>query len=93
MEPGNPPFPASLGNEAAAHAGLGYALIQLGRFEDAAAAYREALRIDPGNAVTNKDLGYALIELGRFEDAAAAYREALRIDPGNAAATMASVTR
>ena len=55
-------------------------------FEEAAAARREALRMDPGNAAAHAELGNALSWLGLREDAVAAYREALRIDPADAAA-------
>ncbi len=71
--------------DAIARNNLGNALYELGRSEEATAAYREALRLDPGEAVYDNNLGNALYELGRHEEATAAYREALRLNPGEAA--------
>jgi len=43
--------------------------------------YREAVRIDPRDAVAVNNLGVALERLGRDEEAAFAYRSAVLIDP------------
>ncbi len=56
------------------------------RLTEEAAAYREAIRVDPDNAAAHAGLGKALNELTRHAEAANAYREALRVDPDNAAA-------
>ena len=57
-----------------------------GLHADAEAAYREAIRLDPGFAAAHDGLGYVLWEVKRFGEAEAALREAIRLDPGNAAA-------
>jgi tetratricopeptide (TPR) repeat protein len=64
----------------------GRALAELGRFEEAATAYSQALRVDPHNTAAHEGLGRALAELGRFEEVAAACHEALRVDPDSAIA-------
>ena len=65
---------------------LGYAYGNLGRYDDAIAAYHEALRINPEDANAWNNLGIAYRKLGRPDDAVAAYREALRINPEDAEA-------
>lgn len=64
----------------------GMILIGLGRFEDAAAALRDALRTDAPTAALHNSLGYALHRTGDAEGAAAQFREALRLDPAHAEA-------
>jgi tetratricopeptide (TPR) repeat protein len=64
-----------------AHDGLGAALIQRGRGDEAIAQYREALRINPADVDGHTGLGNALFRQGRTDDAIAQYREALRINP------------
>ena len=64
-----------------AHATLGNALFDLGRYAEAEAAYRDALRADPDYVIAYNNLGRALYELGRYAEAEAAYRDALRTDP------------
>lgn len=60
----------------------GQALYSLGRKEEAAAAYREAVRRIPGDPVAPFNLAVALhYDLGRPEEAAALYAESLRRDP------------
>ena len=53
---------------------------------DAEAAYREAIRLDPGNADAHNDLGYMLATVNRYPEAEAAYREAIRLNPRHAGA-------
>jgi tetratricopeptide (TPR) repeat protein len=59
----------------------GNALFNLGRYEDAIAAYDAALQIKPDyhEALNNK--GVSLRNLGRYEDAIAAYDAALHLKP------------
>jgi len=65
-----------------AHLRLGEALLHFqGRAEDAAAALREALRLDPDNGRAQAAVGVALHALGHNEDAVHAFEEALRLDP------------
>src|SRR5262249_19658895 len=50
-----------------------------GRYEEAEAAYREALRLRPDDPEAHYNLGAALSRQGRDKEAQAAYREALRL--------------
>jgi tetratricopeptide (TPR) repeat protein len=65
----------------AAHAAIGRAFLQQGRWEEAAAELRRAVEIDPSVAQSHSDLGMALEELNRSDEAIAEYREALRRSP------------
>jgi tetratricopeptide (TPR) repeat protein len=69
-----------------AHVGLGNALVDLGRYEEAETAYREAIRTDPDHATAHNNLGVALAYLDRYAEAETAYREAIRTDPDHATA-------
>ncbi|WP_419731235.1 tetratricopeptide repeat protein [Lichenicola sp.] len=66
---------------AAYHHGLGNALAELGRPDEAIDAYRAALRLEPDHAAVSFDLGNAFRISGRLDEAAGAYRDALRIRP------------
>jgi tetratricopeptide (TPR) repeat protein len=73
-------------DNARAHLDLGTALQYLGRHEEAAAAYREALRVDPDNAVTHNNLGWLqLFVRGDVRSAEQLLSEAVRLDPTTAA--------
>ncbi len=50
--------------------------------DEAVAAYRRAIRLEPGFAYAHNNLGIVLRDLGRREDSEACYRRALEIDPG-----------
>jgi tetratricopeptide (TPR) repeat protein len=52
-----------------------------GDYSEAEAAFREAVRLDPGNADAHTDLGDALHRQGKYSEAEAASREAIRLDP------------
>jgi tetratricopeptide (TPR) repeat protein len=54
------------------------------RYADAAAAFREAIRLDADYANAYYGLGLVLWDVGRLAEAEAAFREAIRLDPGNA---------
>ena len=56
------------------------------RYADAEAAYREAIRLDPGNADAHNDLGYLFAIVNRRPEAEAAYREAICLNPAHAEA-------
>ena len=62
---------------------LGGALLDDGRLDDAAAAFREAIDAAPADARAYVGLAAALERAGRLTDAAAAYREAARLRPGD----------
>jgi eukaryotic-like serine/threonine-protein kinase len=51
------------------HVDLALCYGNLGRFEDAVAAAREALRIDPGDAFARSNLSISLMNLNRFDEA------------------------
>jgi cytochrome c-type biogenesis protein CcmH/NrfG len=57
-----------------------------GRYADAEAAYREAIRLDPLRAAARTRLGHVLHKTKRLAKAEAAYREAIRLDPDDARA-------
>jgi len=58
---------------------------EFGRYEEAEAAYRKAIEIDPNVAYPWNNLGYLLQEyLGRYQEAEAAHRKAIKIDPNDA---------
>lgn len=58
-----------------------------GRWEQAASANAEAVRIAPGHVQSHNRRARALIELGRFAEARAAAETAIRLKPGHAIAT------
>lgn len=61
---------------------LGNVLLQLGRFDEAAQAYRRCTDLDPSNAGTHNNLGTLHRRRGELEPAEAACRQAIAIDPG-----------
>lgn len=61
------------------HYTLGNVLAAQNRFEEAVAAYREALALNPQNPMAHNNMGRALFRLGRHAEAAAQLREALRL--------------
>ncbi len=68
---------ASCGGFAAERNAAGTAAFEEGRFADAAAAYREALAAEPGDARLALNLGRALHALGEYDTAVVATRRAL----------------
>ncbi len=62
---------------------LGNVLLGLKRHKEAAAAYREALRIAPGNVAASDGLGKCLISLGRYQEAITVFRAAINANPDN----------
>jgi tetratricopeptide (TPR) repeat protein len=63
------------------HIGLGWALQQLGRLEEAKAEFHAAAAIEPGAAEPRLSLGLLEMERGEFAEAEAAFRAALRLSP------------
>jgi tetratricopeptide (TPR) repeat protein len=61
--------------------GLGLALVQSGRFQDAIWHYEQALRIRPDYAEPHNNLGNAFGQVGNLTEAIAHYEQALRIKP------------
>jgi Flp pilus assembly protein TadD len=64
----------------------GNALMQAGRFAEAATSYAQSLELAPGNAQAHNNLAVAFAEQRLFDRAIPHYREALRLDPGYAEA-------
>ena len=65
---------------------LGALHARTGQTEDAIRAYRESIRLGPGNALAWRDLGEIFLEAGRPGDAEQALRASLEINPGDASA-------
>ncbi len=70
------------GDSSAAHQGLGTALYQADRCDEAIPHLRAALAGWPGDAETHNTLGAALARTGRLRQAQAHFLEALRLRPG-----------
>ena len=64
---------------------VGFILQRLGRWAEAAAAYREALRAKPDSVRTEDGLGYVLLRMGRPDEARQHLENALRLAPADAA--------
>lgn len=71
----NDPSPAD------AHVRRGNALRRLGQLDEAAAAYRQAIDINPSSLEAWHSLGNTWLMLGKFEKAAASYRQVIEINP------------
>ena len=63
------------------HLGLGNALHAQGRFDEATAHIRHAIRVKPDSAMAHYDLGIVLGSMNKPEEAAEQYREAIRMRP------------
>jgi tetratricopeptide (TPR) repeat protein len=68
------------------HSDLSYALLKLGRFDEAISEYEKVLSAQPRNAVAHNDLGIALLQKGKVDEAINHFNRALQIDPGYAPA-------
>jgi tetratricopeptide (TPR) repeat protein len=64
----------------------GIRLRDLKRYEEGLAAFEQAIRLDPNNALAYSNKGFALNELKRYQEALAACEQAIRLDPNFAAA-------
>jgi tetratricopeptide (TPR) repeat protein len=71
-------------NSAAAHAGLGSALVSQGELEEALAEFREASRLEPTNAILWNEQAIVYEQMGRGEDALHSLETGLEANPGNA---------
>jgi len=69
---------------AIAHNNLGFDLGKQGKLDEAIAAYRKAIQIDPNYANAHNNLGFELCKQGKLDEAIAAHRKAIQIDPNNA---------
>ncbi|MGD0077610.1 MAG: tetratricopeptide repeat protein [Sedimentisphaerales bacterium] len=65
---------------------LGVCFDELGRWQEAIEADKQAIKIKPGFAEAHCNLGNAYRELGRYRDAIESYKQAIRIKPDDALA-------
>lgn len=68
--------------QASYQARIGWSLLDAGRPEDALAAFRSAVELEPDSPLRLVDLGSAYARMENVPEAAAAFERALRIDPG-----------
>src|ERR1700680_3777011 len=61
----------------------GNKLSDLKRFEEALAAYEQAIRLDPDDAAIYYNKSAALMDLKRYEEAVIALEQAIRLDPND----------
>ena len=61
----------------------GFALNNLGKYEEAKEAFDKVIDMDPNNTAAWNNKGYALNNLGRYEEGLLAFEKALVIDPNN----------
>jgi Flp pilus assembly protein TadD len=66
---------------AEAHSGLGFALNQLGRLDEAAAEHEAAVALDPSLAKVHRNRALTQARLGAYEEAILSYRRAVAIEP------------
>lgn len=59
----------------------GNQLLEEGKLEEAIAAYRRAIELNPDISWSHHNLGEALAKLGQFQEAIAAYRRAIELNP------------
>jgi protein O-mannosyl-transferase len=69
-----------------AHNNLANALLAIGRADEAAAHYREALRLKPEFGLAHYNLGIADFQQGDYNDAVTQFHEAVRLNPISAEA-------
>jgi tetratricopeptide (TPR) repeat protein len=75
---------ADLPQSARAHLNHATALQDAGRVDEAAEAFSNALRLNPGSAKAHASFASILIAKGKPDEAHTQYEEALRIEPNNA---------
>jgi tetratricopeptide (TPR) repeat protein len=73
-----------LAPSAKAYANLGLSLTQLHQHEEAIAAHRKAVELQPNLALAHNDYGTALAKAGMLTEAIEAYHQAIRRDSFNA---------
>ena len=62
----------------------GWTFSEMGRFDEAIAAEKKALELDPLSTFLNTDLAFFLYWARRYEDATTQIRKTLELDPNNA---------
>ncbi|MGH7996598.1 MAG: tetratricopeptide repeat protein [Opitutaceae bacterium] len=73
----------------AAYREWGKALIDRGRYAEAASVYERAVALDPASAVAHDGFGISLARTGRYPEAVAQFRAALRLEPSYSSARLA----
>ena len=68
------------------HFNIANELVARGRIEEGTRHYREAIRLQPRNALANHNLGAVLAEQGELSEAQAHFERTLEIAPGHAGA-------
>jgi protein O-mannosyl-transferase len=71
-------------NNAVAHDGLGVALDNKGRIEEAIRHFQEAIRVKPSYAGAHYNLGVAFFQQDRVDEAIREFQDALRLEPDQA---------
>jgi tetratricopeptide (TPR) repeat protein len=71
--------------------GLGIVYADLGRHEEAIAAYRRAIDLDPEYASPHNNLGDTYLQLGRLEEARAESQERVHLSPDDALSAQVSL--
>jgi len=79
--PQNATFPIAEQTDPVKQVELGNMYLQLGSFADSAAAYREAIALDPTIAEAHFNLGNVLCEMNESAAALDAYRQAISVRP------------
>lgn len=69
--------------EARSHCQVGVALAQEGRPDEARAAYRQALEVDPRCIEAETNLGHSALKQNDFNEAIRHFQEVLKINPGS----------
>jgi Flp pilus assembly protein TadD len=75
---------ADLPTSARAHVNYATELQEVGRADEAAKEFAEAIRLNPGSAKAHVSLGSLLVTNGEFGEAESHFEQALRIEPKNA---------
>jgi predicted O-linked N-acetylglucosamine transferase (SPINDLY family) len=75
---------ASQRSRAVIHNRQGLSLVRQRQFEQAAAAFENAIREDPDYVEAYHNLGCAMCDLGKFSEAVSYYRQCLQHGPGDA---------
>lgn len=75
----------ALSPSATAYNELGIAYMNLNQYPDSAAAFQQAVRLDPNDANVRLNLGDTYLKMQKFTDAAASLSEAYRLNPKSAA--------
>jgi tetratricopeptide (TPR) repeat protein len=63
------------------HKDIGYALMKLGRFEEAVTEYNKALSETPNDPDVLNELGYSLMQTGKLDEAIKCFTEVIRLTP------------